>query len=77
MHINCPWLQFQINPPIQEYKTALFRLECSSDAALRIDENRTSYLDDKDKVVFAQANVSWNYKGPSDSEFKTIDDDIK
>ena len=52
-------------------------MECLSDAALRIDENRTSYLDDKDKVVFAQANVSWNYKGPSDTEFKTIDDDIK
>ncbi|XP_063686582.1 uncharacterized protein LOC134820273 isoform X2 [Bolinopsis microptera] len=53
------------------------RLECQSDAALRTDGNKTSYLDEKNKVVFAEASVNWKYKGPSEANFKDIDENIQ
>ena len=48
-----------------------------SDGELRKDENRTSYRDEKDNVVFPNADVTWMYKGTDDQNFKPIDSTVK
>ena len=52
------------------------RIECLSDAALKVDEHGTNYLDENERAVYADASVGWLYKTEDDSDFKPVDDGI-